>query len=137
LVDESIGTTTILVGDEQSRLLVKLLQAASRYSSQSMSERLRAKQEALHDIQKLMKDIQKDLANYKEMATEFTAIVKDFTSQVSNLKREASKLFHHLQSVNVQLSILVDLLLDDKRSLSDINNQNDFNECLDIIQELA
>ena len=71
------------------------------------------------------------------MATEFTTIVKDFTSQVCNLQREASKLFHHLQAVDVQLSILIDIILDDQRPLTDITAQNDFNECLDMIQELG
>lgn len=135
--DESTEIGTSQTDDEQTTLLVKLLQVASRYSSLKTSELLKAKQEALLDMHKLMKEVQKDLAAYKEMAAEFTTIVRDFTRQVSNLKREASKLFHHLQGVNVQLEILVDLLLDDKRSLSEINNQSDFNECLDIIQELA
>jgi uncharacterized coiled-coil DUF342 family protein len=123
--------------DEQGKLLVRVFAAASRYSSSKMVDRFKTQVSILNDMRRFMREIYKEISHYKQMGADFIKISEDFQNEMYKLRREANKLFQHLEEVNTQLDMLLEMFLDLKRPLNEDSTQNNINLCVDILKELA
>ena len=123
--------------DEETRQITLFVEAVSQFSSEHMTDRYRAQLNSLRAMNQLMEMTRKEMLHYKQMAVEFKEITTNFQYLVWDLQRTTSKLYRHLDAVNIQFNMLVEILLDLEQPLNDITTQNDVNLCLEGLEELG
>ncbi|CAF0872756.1 unnamed protein product [Adineta steineri] len=102
-----------------------------------MVDRFKAQARIMRDMRQLMKEIQNEMSYYKQMGADFVRISQDFHNEVCKFRREANKLYQHVEEVNIQLDLLIEMFVDYDRPFNDNSTQDNVNLCVQILQELA